>query len=144
MVKSLPAMQETRGSILGSGSSPGEGNDNPLQYSWSQVMTEQHFHKLIRRPLEARSIGPIHTLILTCNLNLALLLWKFSPNPPGWGLSFQGQKPTVSPLSDKAIKLFSSTPPKTLSLRFNSTPVHRGWVFSINKKWGLEVHEFYS
>ena len=31
-VKNLPAMQETRGSIPGSGRSPGEGNGNPLQY----------------------------------------------------------------------------------------------------------------
>ena len=33
MVKNLPAMQETCGSIPGSGRSPGEGNSNPLQYS---------------------------------------------------------------------------------------------------------------
>ena len=35
VVKNLPAMQETRdaGSIPGSGRSPGERNDNPLQYS---------------------------------------------------------------------------------------------------------------
>ena len=32
MVKNLPAMQET-GSIPGLGRSPGEGNDDPLQYS---------------------------------------------------------------------------------------------------------------
>ena len=34
MVKNLPAMQETWGSIPRSGSSPGEGNGNPLQYSF--------------------------------------------------------------------------------------------------------------
>ena len=32
-VKSLPAIQETQGSIPGSGTSPEEGNGNPLQYS---------------------------------------------------------------------------------------------------------------
>ena len=32
-VKNPPAMQETRGSVPGLGRSPGEGNDNPLQYS---------------------------------------------------------------------------------------------------------------
>ena len=32
-VKCLPAMQERAGSTIGSGSSPGEGNGNPLQYS---------------------------------------------------------------------------------------------------------------
>jgi len=34
MVKRLPAMRETRGSIPRSGRSPGEGNGNPLQYSY--------------------------------------------------------------------------------------------------------------
>ena len=33
MVKNLPAMQETRGSIPGLGRSLREGNGNPLQYS---------------------------------------------------------------------------------------------------------------
>ena len=33
-VKKLPAMQENAGSIPGSGRSPGEGNGNPLQYSY--------------------------------------------------------------------------------------------------------------
>ena len=33
MVKNLRAMQETQGSISGSGGSPGEGHDNLLQYS---------------------------------------------------------------------------------------------------------------
>ena len=33
VVKNLPAMQETRGSIPGSERSPGEGIGNPLQYS---------------------------------------------------------------------------------------------------------------
>ena len=33
LVKNLPAMQETPGSIVGLGRSPGEGNGNPLQYS---------------------------------------------------------------------------------------------------------------
>ena len=33
MVKNLPAMQETQGSIPGLGRSAGEGNGYPLQYS---------------------------------------------------------------------------------------------------------------
>ena len=33
VVKNLPAKQETMGSVLGAGRSPGEGNGNPLQYS---------------------------------------------------------------------------------------------------------------
>ena len=33
LVRNLPAMQETRGSVPGFGRSPGEGRGNPLQYS---------------------------------------------------------------------------------------------------------------
>ena len=33
MVKNLPAMQETQVRSLGGEDSPGEGNDNPVQYS---------------------------------------------------------------------------------------------------------------
>ena len=34
MVKHLPAIQETWVQSLGQEDSPGEGNGNPLQYSW--------------------------------------------------------------------------------------------------------------
>ena len=40
-VKNPPAMQETRGSIPGLGRSPGEGNDNPLQYSRLENPTDR-------------------------------------------------------------------------------------------------------
>ena len=44
-----------------------------------------------------------------------------------WTYSFRGQKPAVPLLPSKATTLFFSTSPKTLSLRFNLIPVHRGW-----------------
>ena len=36
MVKTPPANAGDAGSITGSGRSPGEGNDNPLYYSWTE------------------------------------------------------------------------------------------------------------
>ena len=36
MVKKLPANAEDPGLIPGPGRFPGEGNGNPLQYSWSE------------------------------------------------------------------------------------------------------------
>ena len=40
-VKNLPANAGDAGSIPGSGKSPGEGNDNPLQYScWDDLIKE--------------------------------------------------------------------------------------------------------
>ena len=60
-----------------------------------------------------------------CPLTITLL----NPHTPGVGThSFEGISPLWSPLPDKAIKLFFSTLPKTLSLRFNSVPVYRGWI----------------
>ena len=41
LVKNLPAMQETWGSIPGSERSPGEGNGNPLQYSCLENSTDR-------------------------------------------------------------------------------------------------------
>ena len=36
VVKTPPANAGDAGSITGSGRSPGEGNDNPLYYSWTE------------------------------------------------------------------------------------------------------------
>ena len=36
MVKNLPANAGDVGSISGSGRSPGEGDDNPLQHPWTE------------------------------------------------------------------------------------------------------------
>ena len=41
MVKNLPAMWEVLGSIPGLGRSPGEGNGNPLQYSFLEESMER-------------------------------------------------------------------------------------------------------
>ena len=49
MVKNLPAVQETQGSIPGSGRAPGERNGNPLQYS------------CLGNPM-AREPGGLHTI----------------------------------------------------------------------------------
>ena len=40
LVKNLPAMQETPGSISGLGRSPGEGIGCPLQYSWASLVAQ--------------------------------------------------------------------------------------------------------
>ena len=41
VVKNLPAMRETRALIPESGTSPGEGNGNPLQYSCLENSTDR-------------------------------------------------------------------------------------------------------
>ena len=41
VIKNLPAKQETQGSILVLGRSPGEGNGNPLQYSCLEISMDR-------------------------------------------------------------------------------------------------------
>ena len=41
MIKNLPAMQETWDQSLGQGRSPGEGNGNPLQYSFLENLMDR-------------------------------------------------------------------------------------------------------
>ena len=71
-----------------------------------------------------------------------ILLWTIARKlltniPPGWNTWFlRGMSLLCSPLPGKAIKLFLSTSPKTLSLWFNLVLVHRGWVLgNITAGW---------
>ena len=48
----------------------------------------------------------------------------------GWHTVFEGMTPLFSPLPGKATKLFLSIWSKTLFLRFDLAPVHRGQIFS--------------
>ena len=67
----------------------------------------------------------------------------------GWHTVFEGMTPLFSPLHGKATKLFLSIWSKTLFLRFDLAPVHRGQVFSIKTFWGVphmwrsELQELY-
>jgi len=63
---------------------------------------------------------------LVSNPTLAVLLWNSSASSPRLGITvFQDRNPLYPPLPEKAVKLFFSTSPKTLSLRFDSTPLYR-------------------
>ena len=50
-------------------------------------------------------------------------------HPLGWDTSFEGISLLWPPLLGKAIKLFFSTSPKTLSARFNSVLGCGGWIW---------------
>ena len=52
--------------------------------------------------------------------------------PLGQDIQFWGHSPLCPPLPGKAIKLFFSTSPKTLSPKFNLVPVYRGQIFCYN------------
>ena len=56
---------------------------------------------------------------------------------------FEGHKTTVSHLLSRAIKLFFSTSPRTLSPRFDSAPVNRDQVYSISSTSVQNKHKSY-
>ena len=63
----------------------------------------------------------VHILILSTASSLNFCYKTSHQNLQGWGhIVFECRSPLCPHLSGKAIKLFSSTSPKTLSLRFNS------------------------
>ena len=57
LVKNLPAMQETLGSICGLGSSPGEGIGYPLQYSWASLVALMVKNLLAMQEISVRFLG---------------------------------------------------------------------------------------
>ena len=68
----------------------------------------------------------VHELTTPCSLNH---YYKSSHYPlQGRTHRLKGISPLCPPLPGKAIKLFFSASPKTLSLRFNPAPVYRGWI----------------
>ena len=81
----------------------------------------------------------------TCQVldaNCILILWGFCPNSEQQEMprpmSLQGEthrlegiSPLCPPLPGKATKLLLSALPKTVSLRFNPTLVHRGWISAV-------------
>jgi len=83
--------------------------------------------------IKIKDCRPCTHFILLSNAILRSLLYNSSPNPPWLSHTVFKDRSSLCPsLPDKAIKLFFSISPKTLSLRFDLAPVCRGWVFDIN------------
>ena len=57
------------------------------------------------------------------------LRWNTLPRPPGQHTQFEGIRLLRSSLPGRAIKLFFSTSPQTLSLRFNLVLGYRGLIW---------------
>ena len=57
LVKNPPAMQETPGSISGSGRSPGEGIGYPFQCSWASLVAQRVKNPPEMREMWVQSLG---------------------------------------------------------------------------------------
>ena len=89
------------------------------QTGWNQKVDDADAH------LPPTSQKKVHELITTSSNHY----YKTPHSPLQVGThSFEGISPLWPPLPGKAIKLFFSTSPKTLSSRFNSVSGYRGWI----------------
>ena len=75
VAKNLPANAGDSGLIPGSGRSPGEGNGNPLQYSWLGNPMDGGAWKAIVHGVEKSQI-PLSDWTTTINLDI----WQWSPH----------------------------------------------------------------
>ena len=67
MVKNLPVDAGDASSIFGSGRSPGEGNDSPLQYScWDNLIDRGAWQAVVHEVAESDTTE--HEIVLTCRI----------------------------------------------------------------------------
>ena len=67
MVKNLPASAEDAGSFCGSGGSPGEGNENPLQYSClKNPMDSKAWRATVYEVAKQQALGQFSSVIQLC------------------------------------------------------------------------------
>ena len=89
-----------------------------LQTSWNQKVDDADSHLPHHKPISRMSLSRSRSL-WTITVKLLTTL-------PRAGHSFEGISPLGPPLPGRAIKLFFSTSPKTLPLKFNSVSGYRG------------------
>ena len=120
--------------------------------TWWSILHSREGHSLITlRTREAHQettwgqIKGVQALHTTWSLSAAPPLNHCYKTPHQiplcWDTVLRSTSPLCPPLPGKTIKLFFSTSPRTLSLRFDSAPVHRGRVFdiSVKKSWFTEA-----
>ena len=71
LIKNLPAMQETPGSIPGSGRSPGEGNGYPLYYSCLENSLDRGawqamVHGVANSQTQLKQLNTAHSTLFSC------------------------------------------------------------------------------
>ena len=97
LVNNPPAMQETPGSIPGSGSSPGEGLGYPPQYSWASLVArivKKKKKKKIRLQCGRPGFDPCvweDPLEECMAIHSSILVWKFSLTEAAWGQKESGR-----------------------------------------------------
>ena len=89
-VKNPPADAGDLGSIPGSGSSPGEGNGNPLQYYWASLVAQLVKNPPAMRETWVQSLGwedPLKEGMATYS---SILAWKIPMDRGAWQATVHG------------------------------------------------------
>ena len=80
------------GSIPGSGRSPGEGNGNPLQYSWASLVAQRLKHLPAMRESWVRSLGQEDPLEKEMATHSSILAWRSPWTEDPGGLQSTGSQ----------------------------------------------------
>ena len=80
------------GSIPGSGRSPGEGNGNPLQYSWASLVAQRLKHLPAMRESWVRSLGWEDPLEKEMATHSSILAWRIPWTEEPGGLQSTGSQ----------------------------------------------------
>ena len=84
-VKNLPANVGDPGSNPGLGTSPGEGNGYPLQYSWASLVAQLGKNPHVMWETWVRSLGWEHPLEKGKATHSSILAWRIP-----WTIQFMG------------------------------------------------------
>ena len=90
LVKNLPAMQETPGSVPESGSSPGEGIGYPLWHSWAFLVAQTVKNLATTRETWVRSLGWEDPLEEGMATHSSIITWRIPWTEEPGGLQPMG------------------------------------------------------
>ena len=76
--------------IPGSGSSPGEGIGNPLQYSWASLVAQMVKNPPVMRETWVRSLGWEDPLEEGMATHCSILVWRILMNREAWPAPVHG------------------------------------------------------
>ena len=100
LVKSLPAMQETPGSIPGSGRSPEEGMSYPSQYSWASLVAQTVENPPAMWEIWVHSLSWEDPLEEGMATHSSILAWRILMDRGAWRAAVHGVAKSQTQLSN--------------------------------------------
>ena len=99
------------GSIPGSGKSPGEGNGNPLQYSWASLVAQMVKNLPAMWETRVWSLGWEDPLKEGMTTHFSILAWRIPTDRGIWWATVHGVRKIRTWLNDSAQRVLALIPP---------------------------------